>query len=71
MVLMRVSGLLEDAGKVKGESKTAWSEIGVPREMVLGNSKGATNLHVDAVVQHPLTDGGVKNQYMGNAWTVL
>lgn len=68
MVLTRVNGLLEKDGKIKGNSKTAWSEIGVPREMTLAS---AVNVPANTGAQHPLTDAAMPNQLRGNAWTVL
>lgn len=69
MVLTRVNGLLEKDGKVKGESKAAWSEIGAPRDMTLAS---AINIPSTTGSQHPLTNTGMsKMQHLGNAWTVL
>ena len=69
MVLTRVNGLLEKDGKIKGESKTAWSEIGVPRDMILA---AAVNVPTNTGSQHPLTNAGMsKKQHLGNTWTVL
>ena len=69
MVLTRVNGLLEKDGKIKGDSKTAWSEIGVPRDMTLAS---VVNVLTNSGSQHPLTDAGMsKKQHLGNAWTVL
>ncbi|CAG8960040.1 hypothetical protein HYFRA_00013228 [Hymenoscyphus fraxineus] len=71
MVLTRVNGLLEEAGKITGDSETAWSEIGVPRGMTLAS---AVDFPTNAGSQRPLTDGGVsRKQHLGNgnAWTAL
>jgi hypothetical protein len=67
---MHVGQQLKEAGKIKGEIHSPWSEIGKPAKMILGSKATDVVEPMRGAAQQPLIVGE-QTRYWSERWTAL